>query len=357
MVRIAHISDSHLGSSMFQLVERREDARKCLEKALDMCLRHSPDVIVHTGDLFDSPFANVEDQTFVNDLFKRVGKKAAIILIKGNHDIPFGWRYSQSPIRLLESNDLVVSTGDSETRVVKMEFDGETVEFHLISWTHGRAMNSLLNRMTPETQTAVLLAHHLTVPKDRLPIHYNYTGIGHAHNFWLDEEYDIGRPGSTCVVDWRREMSGSSKLIVVDISKTGNEYTTETLNDVREFRYWPGFDITGMGPAEVNNKMKQWIGRLSPKKKSKPIVIINVNGVVDSETERGIDRNKIIKYGESQIDPLFLHIEPNWKVIGTPSVELSEPLNVEKSVEEYMEQMQTEYKDEILTTLQEIAGA
>jgi hypothetical protein len=151
-------------------------------------------------------------------------------------------------------------------------------------------------------------------------------------------------------------LGGNNKLIIIDISKTGNEYATETLNDVREFKYWPGFDITGMGPVEVNSKMKQWIGKLSPKKKSKPIVIINVNGVVDSETERGIDRNKIIKYGESQLDPLFLHIESNWKVIGTPSVELSEPLNVEKSVKEYVGQMQTEYEDEILVMLQDIAG-
>ena len=68
MVRIAHISDSHLGSSLFQLIERREDARKCLRKAVDMAMRHSPDILVHTGDLFHTPFPMYDDPYMVEEI-------------------------------------------------------------------------------------------------------------------------------------------------------------------------------------------------------------------------------------------------------------------------------------------------
>ncbi len=75
MVRVAHISDSHLGSSMFQLVERREDARKCLGKALDMAMRKSPDIIVHTGDLFHESLPQNDDRNFVIKQFKKLKDK------------------------------------------------------------------------------------------------------------------------------------------------------------------------------------------------------------------------------------------------------------------------------------------
>ena len=64
LVRIAHISDSHLGSSLFQLTERKEDARKCLKKAIDMAMQHSPDILVHTGDLFHTPLPQNDDRIF-----------------------------------------------------------------------------------------------------------------------------------------------------------------------------------------------------------------------------------------------------------------------------------------------------
>lgn len=78
MVRIAHISDSHLGSSMFQLVERREDARKCLEKTIELAMQKSPDIIVHTGDLFHESLPQNDDRNFVIKQFKKLKDKVGL---------------------------------------------------------------------------------------------------------------------------------------------------------------------------------------------------------------------------------------------------------------------------------------
>jgi exonuclease SbcD len=88
MVRIAHISDSHLGCSLFQLAERREDARKCLKKAVEMAMRHSPDILIHTGDLFHSYLPQNDDMNFVVQLFKGLRNKTVLIVLQGNHDQP-----------------------------------------------------------------------------------------------------------------------------------------------------------------------------------------------------------------------------------------------------------------------------
>jgi DNA repair exonuclease SbcCD nuclease subunit len=337
MVRIAHISDSHLGSSLFQLSERREDARKCFKKAVDMSMKHSPDVLCVTGDLFHSPIPQNDDLIFVIELFKGLKDKVRLIVLDGNHDLPYGYRYNYSPLRTLETMDLIVSTGSKPYSRFAESFDGKNVEFHMVSWTSPNQFEHFLNSSKPSAKTSIFLAHDINTPKEELPIYHRYYGCGHKHNFWLDKEYDIGRPGSTCFVSWNREMGGKKKLIVVDIDNGGNEYTLQNLNDVREFKFVTGLDITGMGAEEVNRTLKSSLGKLSPKKE-KPIIIVQVNGLIDTETERGIERTALLEYGEKKLDPLFLHIEPNWSSMGARPVELSEPLDVETSILEYMEQ-------------------
>ncbi|MHA1864298.1 MAG: metallophosphoesterase family protein [Candidatus Thorarchaeota archaeon] len=337
-MRIAHISDSHLGCSLFQLAERREDARRGLKKAVDMAMQHSPDILVHTGDLFHSPLPQNDDMIFVIELFKDLKDKVKLIVLDGNHDIPYGYRYNFSPLRGLEIMDLIVSTGNGPYSTFSEEFDGKKVEMHLLSWTSKHQFEYFLNSAKTNGGISLFFAHDIPVMKEDLPAHFNYYGCGHKHNFWLDQEFDIGRPGSTGIVNWNREMGGKKKLIIVDIDNSGmNEYTLQTLNDVREFKFITGLDITGMGMEEVNQTLKNSLGKLVPKKK-KPIIIVEVNGLIDTETERGIQRKELIEYGEKKLDPLFLHIEPNWSSVGPRPVTLSKPLDVEASILEYMQQ-------------------
>ncbi|MHA2424610.1 MAG: metallophosphoesterase family protein [Candidatus Thorarchaeota archaeon] len=356
MVRIAHISDSHLGSSLFQLIERREDARKCLGKAIDMAMRHSPDILVHTGDLFHNPFPMYDDTNYVVDLLKGLSEEVMVVVLQGNHDVPYGYRHAQSPIWLLENAGLLMSTGDSDKRDLAVEVDGKKIQMHLISWTRERKFERYMNEMTTTGDITLLFCHHVPGRYDELPARYDYVGCGHAHNFRLDEENSVGRPGSTCIVDWKREMSGSRKLIIADIDANGIEFNTERLNDVREFKFHTGLDITGMNSKQANEAMRSWLGGLSPKKKSQPIIIMNVNGTVSSETESGIERTGIIQYGEKRLEPLFLHIEPNWEVSDDAPVILKEPLNVEASLKQYL--IHTEYAslDSVLEELRKLSG-
>ncbi len=301
-------------------------------------MKHSPDILVHTGDLFHSHLPQNDDLIFVIELFKSLKEKVRLIVLDGNHDIPYGYRHNYSPLRGLETMELIVSTGSGPYSTFTEAFDGKKVEIHLVSWTSVPQFEQFLNSAQPTEKIALFFAHDIELPKENLPVFFNYYGCGHKHNFWLDEEYDIGRPGSTCFVNWSREMGRKKKLIVVDVDNSGeNEYTLETLNDVREFKFVTGLDITGLNAEEVNTMLKTSLTKLSPKKK-KPIIIVHVNGLIDTETERGIERSALLEYGEKRLDPLFLHIEPNWSSIGPRPVQLSEPLDVETSILEYMEQ-------------------
>ncbi len=352
MVRIAHISDSHIGCSMFQLIERKEDVRECFRQAVKKAMKYSPDIIIHTGDLFHSPYPDNEDTICVSKTLKEL-KSTKFFVVPGNHDIPFNYRIAASPIKILESSGLLQSTGDNDYAVIEETIDGKSIEIHLIAWTSPSRFHSHIKKILPKRSHAILFAHAMQCNDiDELPSCFDYMGFGHHHDFSLDKENGIGIPGSTCLVDWKKEKR-NKKLIVIDIDNESVEYQTEMLNDVREFKLIRNVDISGLGPEEANNKIKMRIEQLSVKR-GKPIIIIEVSGIVNHETESSIDRANLLQYGDRRLDPLFFHIETNWICVGTRSVKLSKPLDVQTSVREYLEQTNHDQQDLLLRELASI---
>jgi DNA repair exonuclease len=54
-MRIAHISDTHLGHRQYNLDERESDIYEAFEQAVNKAIEERVDVLIHAGDLFDSP--------------------------------------------------------------------------------------------------------------------------------------------------------------------------------------------------------------------------------------------------------------------------------------------------------------
>jgi len=355
MVRIAHISDSHLGSSMFQLVERREDARKCLQKAIDMVMAKSPDIIVHTGDLFHESLPQNDDRNFVIKLFKKLKGKVDLFVLQGNHDHPYNFRYDHSPIVGLETMGLINSTREKEYKGYAKTYDGKEVEIHLLSWAPERVVNNVLRKVKPKEDIALFFAHDIPRRGEDLPVHFDYYGVGHKHTFKLDKENAVGRPGSTCYVNWETERNGTKKLIVVDIDSSGCEYDLLPFDDVREFIFAPPVNISKMSPEQADDAIKNELDQISPMKE-KPIIILPVNGIIDYETESKMKRTKVLEYGESKHKPLFLHIEANWRCSVQEDISLTEPLNVEASIQEFMKATKDELIEQVTKTMPKLMG-
>jgi exonuclease SbcD len=89
-VRLVHTSDWHLGHTLKDVTREAEHAA-FLSWLLDTCAREQPDVLVITGDVFDSatPPANAERMWFELLAAARRQRPAMdIIAIAGNHDSP-----------------------------------------------------------------------------------------------------------------------------------------------------------------------------------------------------------------------------------------------------------------------------
>lgn len=340
---------------MFQLVERREDARKCFEKAVDKAMAKSPDILIHTGDVFHESLPQNDDLNFVIKLFKNLQGKVDLFVLQGNHDQPYGFRYNHSPLIGLETMGLIKSTGEKAYKGFKKTYDGKPVEIHLLSWTSERMLNRVLHEIKPEEDIALFFAHDLPRESENLPVTFDYFGCGHKHTFFLDEENCIGRPGSTCFVRWETEYRGSKKIIVADIDSNGCEFEVETLNDVREFKFVPPVNISEMGPDEADNAIKKRLDEISPKK-DRPIIIVQVNGIIDNDTEKKMNRSQVLHYGETKHHPLFLHIAANWECKIPMEIKFSEPLNIEQSIQEYMAATHDKLEKEVNQMLPKFLG-
>lgn len=95
-MRIAHLSDTHLGHMRYGKVvpetginQREQDVYDAFERVVDGILADEPDIVVHTGDLFDSPRpANRAVYHAARQIRRIIERDIPLVLISGNHSTP-----------------------------------------------------------------------------------------------------------------------------------------------------------------------------------------------------------------------------------------------------------------------------
>ncbi|MDN3356840.1 exonuclease SbcCD subunit D [Actinomadura sp. DC4] len=88
MGRVFHTSDWHLGR---QIGRHRRDAEfdAVLDEIIEIAADFAPDVIVHSGDLFDGPRPGLDDMRRAAQALRRLGEIAPVVVVAGNHDTPY----------------------------------------------------------------------------------------------------------------------------------------------------------------------------------------------------------------------------------------------------------------------------
>ena len=89
-VHFCHLTDSHLGSRQYGLVERFDDFANALSDAIDKIIELKPDFIIQTGDFFDNARPQAPElRQAVRILNKLKHHNIPIYLIQGNHDVSY----------------------------------------------------------------------------------------------------------------------------------------------------------------------------------------------------------------------------------------------------------------------------
>lgn len=86
-MRILHTSDWHAGR-VWKGQDRLPELRDILEHLGDFVEREEIDLVLMTGDVFESASPSPEAERAVTRFFKRIGKHVPSVVIAGNHDSP-----------------------------------------------------------------------------------------------------------------------------------------------------------------------------------------------------------------------------------------------------------------------------
>ena len=124
MVRIAHLADTHLGCRQYNLEERENDIYDVLEEIGDKILEEHADIVVHSGDLFDSPRPPTRAYYAFKRFLRRLSGKAEFFAVLGDHDKP---KVKGMPPHMLFDDQVKILGANGNAEHQKLNVHGEKV--------------------------------------------------------------------------------------------------------------------------------------------------------------------------------------------------------------------------------------
>jgi DNA repair exonuclease SbcCD nuclease subunit len=256
VVRIAHISDTHLGARPRDGVKQNvwgvemrarlleNDFYERFSEIFEMIANLDPPVelVVHSGDLYDSPWEGnptqppVMAQNTAISVMKRFTEETGIpiLIIEGNHGL-----YRLLEVSLLESlkmaipnlqvatqQDLKRALSDSEPLV----FEFENVDVYCYPFIDYAVLESakmigdfndwILNSQKPKSsRTSIAVAHGMDIDKSLFSpifdLDYDYVALGHDHH---QHKYNKNSWYAGSPERWRfDEINHEKGFLVIDV--------------------------------------------------------------------------------------------------------------------------------------------
>jgi len=252
MVRIAHLADTHLGYKQYNLEEREKDIYDVLEEIGDKILEEHVDLVIHSGDLFDSPRPTTQAYYAFKKFLKRLDGKVEFFAVLGDHDKPKA--RGMPPHKLFDDQIQTLGVaGISEHQQISV--NGKKVLVAGISHLSRAYRPILLEELKKlenlKTQSdCKVLALHEAIDKffpfeeacemslAELPKNFRYYAMGHLHAR-IKASYGQGEltyPGSSEIIR-SDEIGGWKKLgkgfFVVDISNEEINVSEVNLERIR----------------------------------------------------------------------------------------------------------------------------
>jgi DNA repair exonuclease SbcCD nuclease subunit len=251
MVRIAHLADTHLGYKQYNLEERERDIYDVLEEIGDKILEEHADIVIHSGDLFDSSRPTTQAYYAFKKFLKRLDGKAEFFAVLGDHDKPK--IRSMPPHKLFD--DQIQTLGISgNAQHQRLDVKGENVVVAGIS-NLSRNYRPLLVEELKKLETvgkdcdcSILVLHEgidkffieeaCELSLSELPKNFRYFAMGHLHTR-IKASHGQGQlayPGSSEIMNseeianWQKSGKGFN---IVDVTADDIKITDVNLESIR----------------------------------------------------------------------------------------------------------------------------
>jgi len=301
---IAHISDTHLGYSQFNLEEREEDVYDAFDQAISTVIKEGVKIVILAGDLFHMPKPQGEAIVKFGDALKRLKERdIKTVFVLGEHDIsrtrgvpvPYVFhnlgfaRYLKNGEPYTVDNTLLIGfdkyrrseLDDLRNELKKADGIAKTFSGHKILVLH----QGLLDFSDVAGE----------ISSNDLPANFTYYAMGHFHDRYEKRFHHLGGPlaypGSIEITSSESIRETEKGFYIVDLSRK-----EASLN-------WVKLDIRTQIAANINyDSIKKGIDELVSKfkkLKKKPIVSLKVKG-------NDID-SRVVADNLSKLNEIVLH--------------------------------------------------
>lgn len=311
-MKIVHISDTHLGFSAYSKLDATEgvnqremDVYGAFAQAVDRILELKPDLVIHSGDLFDQVRPQNRAIDFaMRQLLRLSEAEIETIVISGNHSTP-RLRETGSIFRIFEHLANVHPLHESGAKSV---VHGDVTVFAVPHSTTPPLKNVLETVKPSGTTRYNLLTIHAgvtgpqtykmdefneqTVPLEALSDEWDYVALGHYHEFKKLRER-ICYSGSTERLGFG-EVNQNKGFVEVDLEKRDITFHELKIRDMLDLR---PIDASGLASTEIIREAGERVDDVPIDEK---IVRLSISGVA-ADAYRALDVAAIKRLGNAAL--------------------------------------------------------
>ncbi len=340
-MRLVHFSDTHLGWRSLHRVDnagrnqRESDVYEAFDRAVHKTIELAPDVVIHSGDLFDGYHPSSAALKVCLDGMGRLRDAGIpLVVIAGNHSTP-RITSAEHVFCLLErfDRDGLVHAVFGETRRIRI---GKLAILAVPHVNDEIAVRDTLSIAVPDAEADynVLVAHigldglghvggseagSLTLSGETLETTdaFDYVALGHLHRF-QDVRDNAAYSGSLERLSWADDPDGSKGILEVDLAAgcTSAEFVTLHEIPVRPHIALPTIDASATDDLEAEIIAAAETVDASG---SEPMVRLVVANITSADWS-AIDRRRVGTAFEN-----CLHVDLVPEIIGEEQITLTPP--------------------------------
>jgi DNA repair exonuclease SbcCD nuclease subunit len=289
VVRIAHLADTHLGLRQYNLEEREKDIYDVLEEIGEKIIEEHADIVIHSGDLFDSPRPPTQAYYALKKLLRMLKGKAEFFAVLGDHDKPK--IRGMPPHRLFDDQIHTLGVGGVAEHQ-SLTVNGEEILIAGISNLSQMYRTVLaeelkkLGSLKAKCDCSILVLHQAIdkffikeaceVTLTDVPKNFNYYAMGHLHTRIKAShgQGELAYPGSSEIIssdeiaEWKNKGKG---FYIIDLNKDEAKITDVNLERIR-----PQLEAT-FKYAHLKNELDTFVKSLEAYQKP-PIAHVCVEG-------------------------------------------------------------------------------
>jgi exonuclease SbcD len=318
-LRIAHISDTHLGYRQYFRVDadgrnlRSVDIEDAYRAVVDDVIRHGEiDLIVHSGDVFHhSRPSYAAVRCFIEQTRRLEALGVPIIVIAGNHDTP----QLRTPGTVFSVLELALPGVHFVAGYSEASFDLDSLGLNVVAVPHGRLISGPLTSMPlRDERRNILVTHGLAPTLAESPRHeigemlldekllatgFDAILLGHFHKR-MQVNRTTWYAGASERIGWNDEQTRPG-WAVLNLKQGADPEQIERAINTRQMISLDAIDGAGRAAREIVDTILDTASRFAQPDAMVRVELVNVERAVRRSVESIIRRDQVNRYLHLQV--------------------------------------------------------